>query len=234
MAENLNDSNKTTIRVKLLDDYQDIVIDWSAKESNEIRKSIIEQLSAFTRIPSEKVEFLTFLKPYNGNPENHFVSRHQPGDACLHYDRNSCRSMTQNMRDHFFTNGNCFMLNTMLLLTFDLDKTYVHYFLTHQDLIDETQCSRYFCLHACNRAFLDKQAGIVNSDFDSYLRAQPRRIRPNILYYEHFIDMERRKIEILADFNFAQYFDSYCCRSRHVSMREFDNLQNRIYSPCRG
>ncbi|XP_015791739.1 uncharacterized protein LOC107368434 isoform X2 [Tetranychus urticae] len=234
MNEKDSNSNKTTIRVKLSDDYQDIVIDWSAKTSDEIGESIIEQLSAFTRIPSEKMDFLTFLKPGNGNRENLFVSYQQPGNACFYYNRRYCDRKMEDIRDHFFTDGDCFMLNTKLLLTFDLDNTYVTYVLTHQDLIDETACSADHCHHTCNRAFLDKQAGIVNSDFDSYLRAQPRRIRPNILYYEHFIDMERRKIEILADFNFAQYFDTYCRRSHHVSMREFDNLQNRIYSPCRG
>ncbi|XP_015791470.1 uncharacterized protein LOC107368208 [Tetranychus urticae] len=232
MNENDSNSNKTTIKVKLSDDYQDIVIDWNAKTSDEIGESIIDQLSAFTRIPSEKISFLTFLKPYNGNLGNHFTTIDRI--AYLHYYWNSCTRKMEDIRDHFFTDGDCFMLNTNLLLTFDLDQTYVHYVLTHQDLIDETECSRFLCHHTCNRAFLDKQAEICNSDFDSYLRDQPRPIRPMIIADEEWFNMESRKIEILADFNFAQYFDSYCCRSRHVSIRASYNLQTRIYSPCRG
>ncbi|XP_015791738.1 uncharacterized protein LOC107368434 isoform X1 [Tetranychus urticae] len=234
MNEKDSNSNKTTIRVKLSDDYQDIVIDWSAKTSDEIGESIIEQLSAFTRIPGVKIKMLTFRKPGNGNPGNPFTPIDPLAIACLHYYWNSCGCKMEDIRDHFFIDGDCFMLNTILLLSFDLDQTYVHYVLTHQDLIDETQCSRSLCHHTCNRAFLDKQAEICNSDFDSYLRAQPRRIRPLIIGEEEWFDMESRKIEILTDFNFAQYFDSYCCRSRHVSIRASYNLQTRIYSPCRG
>uniref|UniRef100_T1KY85 Uncharacterized protein n=1 Tax=Tetranychus urticae TaxID=32264 RepID=T1KY85_TETUR len=217
---NENDSNPdiTTIRVKLSDDYQDIVIDWSAKESNEIHKSILEQLSAFTRIPSEKIHDLTFQKSSNGlpYPENPFMQFQPQNISRLHYYRNYCSRKMKDIRDHFFTDGDCFMLDSKLELTYDFDKICVYYVLTHQDLIDETACSADYCHHTCNRAFLDKQAEIVNSDFESYLLHQPRRLFPIPIDLEHLLDMETRKIEILADFNIGQYFDSYCRNSYHM------------------
>ncbi|XP_015791467.1 uncharacterized protein LOC107368205 [Tetranychus urticae] len=234
MNENDSNSNKTTIRVKLLDDYQDIVIDWNAEESEEIHKSILEQLSTFTRIPSEKIEYATFNKPSNGltYPENPFAHSLEPDISILRYHWNSCGFKMQDMRDHFFTDGDCFIFNIMLELPFELDKVYVEYFLVHQDLVDETECSPYLCLHTCNRAFLDKIAGIFNSDFESYLLAQSRRI---IFDEEHLARVDRRKNEILAHFNIGQYFDDYCCRSHYISTRGTINRpQNRIYLPYRG
>lgn len=232
--------DKTTIRVKVADDYQDIVIDWSAKESDEIHQSIIQQLSAFTGLPSEKTQYLTFQKPGSGLPyrQNPFCYTEDRLDlALLYFSFNYCIFKAQDMRDHFFTDGDCFVLNSKLLLSFDLDTIWVNYSLMHQDLIDATECSEDFCHHICIRAFLDKQAAIFKSDFDfeSYLLAQPRRIRPRVLDVGDLVDMERRKIKILANFNIGQYFDAFCCRSRHVSCRASFNMpQSRIYFPHRG
>ncbi|XP_015791689.1 uncharacterized protein LOC107368388 isoform X2 [Tetranychus urticae] len=239
MDKNNHDFDKTTIRVELSDAYQDIIIDWS-KEMDDIVKEMFRQMAEFTGMPIEKTWAIIFIKPPIGNgvhPENPFFDA-AAGTAYFHFDNSDLRPLNGNsrytkedIRYKFFGDDNCFALNTNMDTTLTMDRLDVNHLLVHRDLIDETECNM-FCHHSSNRAFLDKQAKIMNSNIETYLRDQPRPFTDNIdeIYlldnpmHDVFVT---RKREILADLNIGQYFDSYC-KILHSDSRP------RIYWPNRG
>ena len=235
-----NNADKTTIRVCISnDDYQDVVLDWS-KEMTDIQKSIFQQLSLFTGIPSEKTYDIDFCKPNGGSvyPRNPFC--HGVGYSAFLYLRNPDFIPRQpadtiytkrQIKNKFFKNGDCFSFMTKLMVTPTLDKILVEYFAVHQDLIDETECSGMFCNHSSNRAFLNKQVGILNSNIESYLRNQPPLVEiPQEHHRERLRRLHRAEIEILKDFNVNQYFNSYCTTSRILDILG----RPRLYCPSRG
>ncbi|XP_015791693.1 uncharacterized protein LOC107368389 [Tetranychus urticae] len=243
MNTNDNDCDKTTIRVELSDACRDIIIDWS-KEYNDVKKELFRQMAEFTGIPIEKTWDIVLNRPPIGNgvyPDNPFV--HSAGSTAYLRFENSDREpedrpqsywvcTKKDFRYKFFGNDNCFALNTRMRMRVTLDELYVSYSLVHRDLIDETECNTMFCHHSSNRAFLDKQAKIMNSNIESYLRDQPRPVPDTIngiyiLENEMYDIVFTRKREILADLNIGQYFDEYCKLS-------YSRARPRIYWPNRG
>ncbi|XP_015791463.1 uncharacterized protein LOC107368200 [Tetranychus urticae] len=243
MNTNDADIDKTTIKVQVSDTYRDLILDWSM-EFWDLKKEIFKQLAEFTGIPMEKTSSLVFAKQPTGNnvfPDSPFV--HFPGNRAFLLLKNwfprpeevprfRCSYTKADYRDKFFRDGDCFALNTRMKMKVSLDELYVSYSLVHRDLIDETECSKLFCHHMSNKAFLDKQVKIINSDIESHLRDQPR---PNVegidfLGNELYAAILTREKEILADLNIGQYFQSYCKFGRHW----FLTRSPRTYWPNRG
>ncbi|XP_015791684.1 uncharacterized protein LOC107368385 [Tetranychus urticae] len=245
-----NEGDKTTIRVQVSDAHQDIILDWS-KDWYDIKRDTFRQLAEFTGIPLKNSYDISFSKlPVTNDvyPENPFVFRAgarawfrvtnsypRPEDIQLPRSLAPCKK--QDFKDKFFRDGDCFALNTRLKMKFTLEELFVEYRLVHRDLIDETECSSSFCHHTSNKAFLDKQAKITNSDLESYLRAQPRPDplildRPYTIADELIDPVQIRKRKILADFNIGQYFNSYCkCLDSNLP---FVRHRLRTYWPNRG
>ncbi|XP_025017873.1 uncharacterized protein LOC112539518 [Tetranychus urticae] len=231
MNQSDHDFDKTTIRVELSDAHHDIIIDWS-KEFDDVVKEMFRQLAEFTGMPIEKTWAVRFMKPPGNDvhPENPFV--HFAGsNSCLVIGNSpefNIQYTKEDIRYKFFGDDNCFALNTMLDTTFFENDLTAEYLLFHRDLIDETECNTMFCHHSSNRAFLDKQAKIMNFNFESYLRDRPL---PN-LSIDNFDVILARKWKILVDLNIGQYFDSYC--KVYVSNETFDRRRLRTYWPNRG
>ncbi|XP_015791098.1 uncharacterized protein LOC107367860 isoform X1 [Tetranychus urticae] len=240
---NNKDCDKTTIRVQVSDAYRDIIIDWS-KEFRDIEKEMFRQLAEFTGISLKKSKDLGFIKPPGNNvyPDNSYV--HVVGHLAYCNMRNSYPEAqdrtessvlftTQDLKDKYFRDGDCFSLNTKMKMQFTLDELYVEYRLVHLDLIDETECSLSFCHHISNKGFLDKQAKITNSDIESYLRDQPRPSLNGIVFFTNELHdaIFMREREIHADLNIGQYFNSYCSFSYDEMFR---TIRPRIYWPNRG
>ncbi|XP_015791686.1 uncharacterized protein LOC107368386 [Tetranychus urticae] len=248
MNTNDNDRDKTTIKVQVSDAYRDIIIDWS-QEYSDIRKGIFRQLAEFTGMSVEKTSVVRFAKPPGNDvhPANPFL--HPRGDLATcsfvkpyrepeyrPQDRpQGCyRYTNEDIRDKFFRDGDCFALNTTMFMNMvTLDTFHVQYRLVHLDLIDETECNRLFCHHTSNKAYLTKQAKIMNSNIESYLRDQPRPVprERDTLDDEFIAAWVIRQREIHADLNIGQYFNSYC---RFFQDGMFFVPCPRIYWPYRG
>ncbi|XP_015788416.1 uncharacterized protein LOC107365437 [Tetranychus urticae] len=198
MSEQENNSDKTTFKVKHLDEYHDIVIDWNDKRYEYKYQQLFDQLESITGVPNRYTKSLSLVRPYPTTLPDSFCCVNQIG--------------IQGRRDiseAHIRDGECFRLTFCLRFEWEKYKRIVMDFkLVAEDSIPEGVCTYDFCQHQYNEAYFKRLKDIVNND------ELNEKVTPLVLplrrYFCHGADFIFRK------FNIKQYFGVRCDEQERI------------------
>ncbi|XP_015788466.1 uncharacterized protein LOC107365471 [Tetranychus urticae] len=219
MAEQNNNSNRITFKVKHLDEYHDIVIDVNADryKYKHQQQPIFEQLESITGVPSRYTTDVIFHRNiYPSNAPNAlwvpmafynqiaFVP-----NSVMGYGENQDISMV-NLRD-----GERFHIQYYAHYDhFICKRISFRYVLVAERDVPEEGCNRHLCQYQCTASYFKKLKDLVCND------ALNEKIDQLVLpLLDHYLLEEEEKI--FSEFNIKQYLYPAC-------LGYFDSRQTRF------
>ncbi|XP_015788468.1 uncharacterized protein LOC107365473 [Tetranychus urticae] len=205
--------NITTFKVKHLDEYHDIVIDWNDNRYEYKYQQLFEQLESITGVPNRYIHELGLVRPYPTT---------LPGIVCY---VNEERIQGIDIHGARIRNGECFRLKCWLKFEwFKYNRILMNYKLVAEDSIPEGACTYDFCQHQFNATYFKRLKDIVNNDELNAKVSQLIRSLRRISYVT--------SDNIFRKFNILQYI---CVQCVVYEMLFYDSIVPRpLYLRCAG
>ncbi|XP_015788424.1 uncharacterized protein LOC107365446 [Tetranychus urticae] len=189
MAEQNNNSDKTTFKVKHFDEYHDIVIDWNDDRHEYKYQQVFEQLESITGVPNRYTNSLNIRRvPFTTIPD-YFYFANQIG-----------RQGRPDISAVRIRDGECFHLQCYLRFEwFRYKRICMNYSLVAEDSIPEGVCSLFFCQYRYNEAYFKNIKKIVNNE------------ELNLKISQILQPVDRSQAyRVFRKFNIRQYFSWNC------------------------
>ncbi|XP_015788409.1 uncharacterized protein LOC107365432 [Tetranychus urticae] len=192
MAEQNNYTDKTTFKVKHLDEYHDIVIDWNDDRHEYKYQQLFEQLESITGVPNRYTEYLSLHRPLPTTLPDYFDCVNQIGIQGRP-DISEAR-----IRD-----GECFRLKCCLRFEwYYYNRICMNYSLVAEVGIPEGVCSQFSCQYQYTEAYFKNIKKIVNNE---ELNLKISQILQPVERGQHLI-----ADHVFRKFNIKQYFSWNC------------------------
>ncbi|XP_015788467.1 uncharacterized protein LOC107365472 [Tetranychus urticae] len=222
--------DKITFKVKHLDKYHDIVIDWNDDRYVDKFQQIFEQLESITGVPSRYTSSVYIPRPdevnFPGLLALGCINRKAYTPDLLPNFANEPRFC--NMRRHI-RDGDRFHLKYCAYYYHYVSKRIsMDYGLVRESYVTEGVCSQDFCQHQCTESHFKRLKDLVSND---ELNAKIAPLVQPLLERHLFSEADT----IFREFSIQQYFHLICVEYRREEIEQNgDECQDYLYLRTRG
>ncbi|XP_015788422.1 uncharacterized protein LOC107365442 [Tetranychus urticae] len=238
MAQRRDYPHKITFKVKHLDEYHDIVLDWDEDRYRYKSQQIFDQLELITGVPNRYACNVCVRRPDEVNLAGIIAVPHinlkayPPGsepnlpDYSRHYYREDDISW------RIFRDGERYHLEYYAYYDYEVSKRIsFSYSLVNERYVTEGACSRDFCHYKCTESHFKKLKDLASND-ELNAKITPL-VQPIMETFSNTRNSEKRKI--LIEFNVEQFLYVICSEERReVIQQNGHERQDDLYLRTRG
>ncbi|XP_015788403.1 uncharacterized protein LOC107365428 [Tetranychus urticae] len=238
MAKRPDYPHKITFKVKHLDEYHDIVLDWDEDKYRYKKQQIFDQLESITGVPNRYTCNVCVPRPDEVNLDGIFTWRYinlkayPPGSQpeLTNYSRDDYREDDISWR--IFRDGERYHLAYFAYYDYEVSKRIsFSYSLVNERYVTEGVCTRDFCQYRSNESHFKKLKDLVSND-ELNAKITPL-VQPLMETFSNLRYAEASKI--LREFNVEHYLCVICSEQRReVIQQNGHERHDDLYLRTRG